>query len=131
MEFHTLWCDVGFNCVVILFILECLVEGGNATNIKTIIFSDLMMYGGLFQNQIVNCLIICLRIDSASTFQGVRSITIALIRTNKTPYFIGIYYMAHRMNLLNSLYFMLMVSKLEDLQLLSRYFFSSPKSWIP
>jgi hypothetical protein len=114
--------------VAILFILECLVEGGNATNIKTIIFSDLMMYGGLFQSQIVKCLIVCLRIDSASTFQGVRSITVALIRTNKTPYFIGINYMAHRMNLLNSLYFMLMVSKLEDLQLLSTYFFSSPKS---
>ncbi len=100
---------IGFNCVAILFILECLVEGGNATNIKTIIFSTLMMCGGLFQNQIVKCLIVCLRIDSASTFQGVRSKTIALIKTNKTPYFIGIYYMAHRMNLLNSLYFMSMV----------------------
>jgi hypothetical protein len=69
-------CDVmiGFNCVSILFILECLVEGGNATNIKTIIFLFLMMYGGLFQNQIVKCLV-CLRIDSASTFQEVRSRT--------------------------------------------------------
>jgi len=87
-SWNSIHCDVmiGFNCVAILFILECLVEGGNATNIKTIIFSDLMMYGGLFQNQIVKCLTICLRINSASTFQGVRSITIALIKTNKTPY---------------------------------------------
>jgi hypothetical protein len=81
---------IGFNCVAILFILECLVEGGNVTNIKTIIVSTLMMYGGLFQNQIVKCLV-CLRFDSASTFQGVRSRTIALMKTNKTPYLIGIY----------------------------------------
>ncbi len=105
---------IGFNRVAILFILECLVEGGNSTNIKTIIFFALMMYGGLFQNQIVKCLV-CMRIDSVSTFQGVRSRTIASIKTNKTPYLIGIYYMAHKTNLLYSLYFMLMVSKLEYL----------------
>ncbi len=105
---------IGFNCVAILFILECLVEGGNVTNIKTIIVSTLMMYGGLFQNQIVKCLV-CLRFDIASTFQGVRSRTIALMKTNKTPYLIGIYWLAHKTNLFNNLYFMLMVSKLEDL----------------
>lgn len=126
-------CDVmiGFNCVAILFILECLVEGGNATNIKTIIVFALMSYGGLFQNQIIKCLTLCLKIDSASTFERVTSRTIVLIKTNKTPYFIEIYYLAHRMNLLNSLYFMMIVSKLEDLQLLYKYFFSSPKFWIP
>jgi hypothetical protein len=39
--------------VHVLLTLEQLVKGGTTTNIKTIIFSTLMKFGGLFENQIL------------------------------------------------------------------------------
>jgi hypothetical protein len=44
------------NIMLILLIIEHLVEGGIATNIKVVIFPTLMMYGGLFQDQLLNVL---------------------------------------------------------------------------
>ncbi len=71
----------------------------------------------------------CLGVDGVSTFQGVRSRVIALIKTQQTPFLIGIHCIAHRTNLeVQNLSSMPMVSKLEDLfQSLYGYFSSSPK----
>jgi hypothetical protein len=71
----------------------------------------------------------CLGVDGVSTFQGVRSRVIVLMTTQQAPFLIGIHYMPHKTNLtVQSLFSMLMVSKLEDLhQSLYGYFPSSPK----
>ncbi len=64
-----------------------------------------------------------------STFQGIKFKVTTLMRTEQTSYFIGIHCMAHRMNLvMQSLYTMPMVSKLESLlQALYMYFSTSQK----
>ncbi len=71
----------------------------------------------------------CLGVDGISTFSGARFEITILMRTQQTPYFIGIHNMAHWTNLVvKSLFSMLMVSKLEDLlKSLYGHFFSSPK----
>jgi hypothetical protein len=74
-----------------------------------------MMYGGLFQNQIVKHLV-CLGTNGASTFQGVRLKVIALMKMEQMPYLIGIHCMAHRTNhVVHHFSFIPMVSKLEIL----------------
>jgi hypothetical protein len=84
----------------ILFTLEQLAESGIATYIKVIIISTLMKFGGLFKNLISKCLI-CLGTNGTSTFQGVKSRVIILMRTNEQVlYFIRIHYMTHKTNLL-------------------------------
>jgi hypothetical protein len=75
----------------------------------------LMTFGGLINEQNVEHLL-CLGTDDISTFQGVRSKVITLLRTQHAPYFTRIHCMAHRTNLImQSLSSMPMVSKLENL----------------
>jgi hypothetical protein len=71
----------------------------------------------------------CLRTNGVFTFQGVKSRVIVLMKTQQAPFLIGIHYMPHKTNLMvQSLFSMPMVSKLEDLlQSLYGYFPSSPK----
>jgi len=71
----------------------------------------------------------CLGVDGVSTFQGVRSRIIVLMKTQQAPFFVGIHYMPHRTNIIMQSFFsMPMVSKLKDLlQSLYGYFLSSPK----
>jgi len=71
----------------------------------------------------------CLGINGASTFQGIRSGITTSMKTEQTPYFIGIHCTAHRMNLVvQSLSIMFLVSTLENLfQALYGYFSTSPK----
>jgi hypothetical protein len=73
-------------------------DGGIGTNIKVVNFFALMKYGGLFQGQIIEHLV-CLRVDSAFTFQRVKFGIIGLMKIKQTPFSIGIHYMAHRTNL--------------------------------
>jgi hypothetical protein len=71
----------------------------------------------------------CIGANGVSTFQGIIFKVTTLMRTEQTPYFIGIHCMAHRMNLvMQSLYTMPMVSKLESLfQILYWYFSTSQR----
>jgi hypothetical protein len=84
----------------------------------------LITYGGLTGKHIFEHLM-CLKVDVVSTFQGVRSRVIVLIRTQQTPCFIEIHCIADRMNLeVQNLSSMPMISKLEDLfQSIYGYFF--------
>jgi hypothetical protein len=82
--------------IPILLTLERL-EGGIDSNIKFVIMDALVTFGGLTNEQIVECLV-CLGVDGVSTFQGVKSRIIDLLNTH-APYFIGIHCMAHRTNL--------------------------------
>ncbi len=70
---------VAWKYVHILPTLEQLVEGGTTTNIKNIIFSTFMKFGGLFENQILECLM-CLGVNCATTFQGVKYGVIILMK---------------------------------------------------
>jgi hypothetical protein len=65
--------------VHVLLTLEQLVEGGTIINIKTIILSTLMKFGGLFENQFLECLM-CLGANCAKTFQGVKYGVIILMK---------------------------------------------------
>jgi len=65
--------------VHVLLTFEQLVESGTTTNIKTIIFSTLMNFGGLFANQILEFLM-CLGANCASIFQGVKYGVITLMK---------------------------------------------------
>jgi hypothetical protein len=49
-------------------------------------------YGGLTNEEIAKQ-VVCLGIDGVSMFQGVKFRVIVLMRTQQTPYFIGIYCM--------------------------------------
>ncbi len=119
---------VGWKQVFIFLTLERLVEGGTIVNIKNVILVAFITYGGFINEQIFECLM-CLRTDGVSTFQGVQSKVIALMKTQQTPFLIGIHCMTHKTNLvMQSLSSMPMVSKMEDLfQSIYGYFFSSPK----
>jgi hypothetical protein len=70
-----------------------------------------------------------LRTNGASRFQGVKYGIIFVMRTEQTPYFIEIHYIAHKTNLVIQNFSIIpMVSKLRDLlQTLYGYFSSSPK----
>jgi hypothetical protein len=63
-----------------------------------VIFLVLIMYGDLFQDEIAKCLV-CLGINGASKFQGVKFGIIALMKIEQAPYIIWIHCMAHRTNL--------------------------------
>jgi hypothetical protein len=54
--------------------------------------STFITYGGL-TNEEISKQVLYLGIDGVSTFQGVKSRVIVLMRTQQTFYFIGIYYM--------------------------------------
>jgi len=69
----------------ILLTLEHLVEGGIVANIKKMILVVFITYGGLIDKQIFEHLM-RLRVDGVSTFQGIISRVIALIKTQQTPF---------------------------------------------
>jgi hypothetical protein len=63
---------VALKCVYVLLAFQWMVKGGTTTNIKAIIFSTLMKFGGLSKSQIFKH-IMWQGVDGALTFQGVRS----------------------------------------------------------
>ncbi len=119
---------IGWKQMPILLTFGHFVEGGIVANIKNMILVILITYGGLTDKQIFEHLM-CLGADGVSTFQGVKSRVIVLIKTQQTHFFIEIHCIAHRTNLeVQNLSSMLMISKLEDLfQSIYWYFSSSPK----
>ncbi len=56
------------------------------------ILTIFITYGGLTNEEIAKW-VVCLGMDGVSTFQGVRSRVIVLLKIEQTPYFIGFYYM--------------------------------------
>jgi hypothetical protein len=99
----------------ILFTLEHLVEGGAIANIKNVVLATLITYGGMINEQVFEH-VMCLGVDGVFTFQGVRLGVTTLMRTQQTPFLIGIHFMAYRTNfVVQSLSSMPMVSKLKDL----------------
>jgi hypothetical protein len=71
------------------FTLECVVEGGNANNLTTIIIQALMRQGGLIQEESMKRLI-SQGCHTARTFQ---------LKNKFVPYMMGQHCMAHRTNL--------------------------------
>jgi hypothetical protein len=58
---------VNWKQIPIFVTLERLVEGGIATNIKSVIMVTFIMYGGLMNEKIVER-VVCLGVDVVSTF---------------------------------------------------------------
>ncbi len=65
--------------MLILLTLECLIDGGTIANIKTMILVFFIMYGGLTDGQTIEC-VVCLGFNGISTFEGIRSRIIVLMR---------------------------------------------------
>jgi hypothetical protein len=53
-----------------LFTLEQLVEGETTINIKVVIFVVFLKFGGLFEDQVAQCLV-CLGVDGAFAFPSI------------------------------------------------------------
>jgi hypothetical protein len=70
---------VGWKQVPILFTFAHLVEGGAIVNIKNMILVVIFTYVNLTYGQIFEHLM-CLKVDGVSTFQGVRSRVITLMK---------------------------------------------------
>jgi hypothetical protein len=88
---------VGFQLLLIFLTFKRLVENGTTPiNIKVVFCFVLLVYGGLSQGWIAKCFV-CLRIDGAFTFQGIRFIIIIIMETKQALYFIKIHCMAPRM----------------------------------
>ncbi len=58
------------------------------------ILTIFITYGGLTNEEIAKQ-VVSLGMDGVSMFRGVRSKVIVLMKTEQTPYFIGIYYMVN------------------------------------
>jgi hypothetical protein len=96
--------------VPILPTLECLIDGGTIANIKTMILVFFIMHGGLTDGQTIEC-VVFLGFNRISTFEGIKSRIIVLMKIQEALYFIGIHPMVHRMNTIN-LTSISMISKL-------------------
>ncbi len=61
---------VGWKILPILFTLEC-IEGEIVVDIKIVILTTFITYGGLIEKQIFEH-VVCLGVDGVSMFQGVK-----------------------------------------------------------
>ncbi len=82
LDFNSLLCNGRGKRVPISLTLECLIDGGTTTNIKTMILVFFIMYGGLNDGWTVEC-VMCLEFNGISTFEGIRSRIIVLMRIQK------------------------------------------------
>jgi hypothetical protein len=103
------------NKVPILLNLEKIVNGGTYGNLTSVIIRSLVVFGGMLETNIVNK-IICFWANSVVVFQGLKTgVTFQLV-CKHCPFVVGIYYMAHRCNLLvQTLSSLTLVTKIEGL----------------
>jgi hydrogenase/urease accessory protein HupE len=72
--------------------------GAIVENIIAIILQSIVKFGGLVEEQLASCWV-CFGCDKDSMFQGHHIGITMQVKENTTPYFIGVCYMAHQINL--------------------------------